>query len=428
MADGAVLRWITAYTCSVSGDSVYFVTLAWAASRSLGPAAAGIVLAVGAVPRALLMLGGGVVADRYGPRRVLIGSDLVRCVMVAGAALAVVGRVHLEVLAALAVGFGIVDALFMPAVGALPPVLVAADQLARVQGMRVLAVRAANLAGPVLAGVMLGVGGASASFLMAGALFGASLLGLMTLRIPRAAAAPAAAAEHSDQSLREQFSEGLRYVRHHAELRRLVIVIGLSELCFSGPIAVAVVMLVAERHWSSTTAGWILGAFSIGGAAVAGAMAALAERIGRPRLLLAGSLALTTALLLGWAAFGRPGAVAIAAALGATTGVTAIVANARLQTVAAQQFLGRVTSVTTLCTLGLSPVLFPLVGVVAEAWGIGVFFALCAVVCAAAAVVSSRPTPSGRPSGRPLGPPTAAGADAPPTPARPRTRSRSPQR
>jgi len=50
MAGGAVLRWITAYTCSVSGDSVYFVTLAWAASRSLGPAAAGIVLAVGAVP------------------------------------------------------------------------------------------------------------------------------------------------------------------------------------------------------------------------------------------------------------------------------------------------------------------------------------------------------------------------------------------
>ena len=348
MADGAVLRWITAYTCSVSGDSVYFVTLSWAASRSLGPAAAGIVLAVGAVPRALLMLGGGVVADRYGPRRVLIGSDLVRCVLVAGAALAVVGRVYVGVLAVLAVGFGIVDALFMPAVGALPPVLVAADQLARVQGMRVLAVRAANLAGPVLAGVMLGVGGASASFLMAAALFGASLLGLMTLRIPHVVA-PAAAPQTetdtaTDTDTRHRHRHRNRHrpkpsravqrrseIRHHhTELRRLVIVIGLSELCFSGPIAVAVVMLVAERHWSSTTAGWILGAFSIGGAAVAGAMAALAERIGRPRLLLAGSLALTAALLLLWGAFGRPGAVAISAALGATTGVTTVVANARL--------------------------------------------------------------------------------------------------
>ena len=425
--NGGVWRWTAAYTCSVSGDSVYFVTLSWAASRSLGPAAAGTVLAVGAVPRAVLMLGGGVVADRFGPWRVLIGSDLVRCALVSGAALAVVGRVQLWVLATLAVGFGVVDALFMPAVGALPPVLVASDQLARVQGMRVLAVRAANLAGPVLAGLALGVGGASGAFLVAAALFGMSLAMLMTLRIPRGAAV----VPEPGQSLRSQFGEGLRYVRQRAELRRLVIVIGLSELCFSGPIAAAVVMLVAERHWSGTTAGWILGAFSVAGAAVAGIVAALAERVDRPRLMVAGSLALTAVLLLVWGTFGRFGAVAVSAALGATTGVTAVVANARLQTAAAPQFLGRVTSVTTLCTLGLSPLLFPLVGVVAAAWGSGAFFALCAVVCGAAAVIGSRPTPT--PSGRPgpsgpSGRPTAAAADAPRTPARPRTPPRSPRR
>lgn len=421
MSTSGAPRWAIAYACSVSGDSVYFVTLSWTASRASGPAAAGVVLAVGAVPRALLMLGGGVVADRFGPWRVLIGSDLVRCVLVVGAAFAVVSRVHLGVLAALAAGFGTVDALFMPAVGALPPLLVAADQLARVQGMRVLAVRAANLAGPVVAGVMLGVGGATAAFLAAGALFGASLLGLMTLRIPRAVAALEA-----DRSAWEQFGEGLRYVRQHVELRRLVIVVGLSELCFSGPIAVAVVLLVAERGWGSVTAGWILGAFSVGGAVVAGVMATLAGRVSRARLALprtpalAGSLALTASLLLIWGALGRLGAVAVALVLGATTGVTAVLANARLQSAAAPRLLGRVTSVTTLCTLGLSPLLFPLVGVVAEAWGTGAFFALCAVVCGAAAIVSSRSTPSGRP--------TAAAADAPPTPARPRTPPRSPRR
>ena len=416
--NGSVLRWVAAYTCSISGDSVYFVTLSWAASRAFGPTAAGVLLALGAVPRAALMLGGGVVADRFGPWRVLIGSDLVRCVLVLGAALAVADGVRWSVLAALAVGFGTVDALFMPAVGALPPVLVGAEELARVQSMRVLGVRAANLTGPVLAGVMLGLGGASGSFLAAGALFGASLVLLMTLRIPRGATAPPAGL-----SMWQQFTEGLRYVKQHAELRRLVIVIGLSELCFSGPIAVAVVLLVAERHWSSTTAGWILGAFSIGGAAVGGIMAALADRVrGRARPPLAGSLVLTAALLLAWGTLGRLGAVAIAAGLGVSTGVTKVVANARLHAVAAPHYLGRVTSVTTLCTLGLSPLLFPLVGVVAAHWGTGSFFALCAVVCGAAAVVAagSRPTPSGRP--------TAAAADACPTPARPRTPLRSPRR
>ncbi|WP_194924682.1 MFS transporter [Catenulispora pinisilvae] len=399
--NGSVLRWLVAYTCSVTADSIYFITLSWAASRALGPAAAGLILAAGAVPRALLMLGGGVVADRFGPWRVLIGSDLVRCVLVLGAALAVADRVQEGTLAALAVGFGTVDALFMPAVGALPPMLVDAGLdtgldtglLARVQGMRVLAVRAANLAGPVLAGVVLGVGGASASFLAASLLFGASLVLLPTLRIPRTSAV-----SEPGQSLWQQFSEGLRYVRRHAELRRLVIVIGLSELCFSGPIAVAVVILVTQRHWSGATAGWILGAFSVGGAAAAAILAARADRRYPARPMIAGSLMLTAGLLVAWGTLGRPGAIAVAAALGATTGVTMVVANARLQTVAAPHFLGRVTSVTTLCTLGLSPLLFPLAGIVAARWGSGAFFALCAVVCAAAAAVGSRSTPSGRPA------------------------------
>lgn len=56
--DANVLRWIAAYTMSMVGDSVYFMALAWSAARSGSPTQAGVVLAVGAVPRAVLMLGG----------------------------------------------------------------------------------------------------------------------------------------------------------------------------------------------------------------------------------------------------------------------------------------------------------------------------------------------------------------------------------
>src|ERR1700742_1185215 len=80
--DGNVLRWTAAYTASVSGDVVFFLTLSWAVTRVAGPAQVGAVLAVGAIPRAVLMLVGGVIADRYGPRRVVIGSDLARCLIV----------------------------------------------------------------------------------------------------------------------------------------------------------------------------------------------------------------------------------------------------------------------------------------------------------------------------------------------------------
>lgn len=113
--DPNVLRWLGAYTTSVTGDVAYFMALAWAVARAAGPAQVGAVLAAGAIPRAVLMLGGGVLADRFGPRRVLIGSDLVRCGVVLGAAgLTWADGPQLWALYALALLFGVVDAVFMP--------------------------------------------------------------------------------------------------------------------------------------------------------------------------------------------------------------------------------------------------------------------------------------------------------------------------
>ncbi|MGW1271251.1 MFS transporter, partial [Streptomyces sp. NPDC002491] len=146
--DPNVLRWLTAYTASMVGDSVYYIALSWAAVQSGTAAQAGLVMTASAVPRALLMLGGGVIADRLGPRRVVIGSDAVRCAAVlAVAALLYTTTPGLWPLALLALVFGAVDAVFMPAVGALPARVTSRGQLARVQGMRGLAVRFASVGG-----------------------------------------------------------------------------------------------------------------------------------------------------------------------------------------------------------------------------------------------------------------------------------------
>ncbi|WP_343235763.1 MFS transporter, partial [Streptomyces sp. SID10815] len=133
--DGNVLRWLTAYLASMIGDNVYYLALSWAAVQTSTPAQAGVVTAVSALPRALLMLGGGVIADRFGPRRVVIGSDAVRCAAVlAVAALLWHTGPGLWPLTVLALLFGVVDAVFMPAVGALPARVTGRDQLARVHG------------------------------------------------------------------------------------------------------------------------------------------------------------------------------------------------------------------------------------------------------------------------------------------------------
>ncbi|WP_203662103.1 MFS transporter, partial [Streptomyces sp. SID14446] len=166
------------------GDNVFYIALSWAAVRSGTPSQAGLVMAVSAVPRALLMLGGGVVADRFGPRRVVIGSDAVRCAAVLTvAALLFVAHPGLWLLALLAVVFGIVDAVFMPAVGALPARVTGRDQLARVQGMRGLAVRFANVVGAPLGGLGVALGGSATAFALAGLLIAVSVPLLISVRM-----------------------------------------------------------------------------------------------------------------------------------------------------------------------------------------------------------------------------------------------------
>ncbi|MEU4152294.1 MFS transporter [Streptomyces sp. NPDC026659] len=182
--DPNVLRWLGAYASSMVGDNVFYLALSWAAVRAGSPAEAGVVVSVSALPRAVLMLGGGVVADRFGPRRVVIGSDTVRCVAVlAVAALLFLAHPGLWPLAALALLFGAVDAVFVPAVGALPARITGTDQLTRVQGMRGLANRFASVVGAPLGGLGIALGGAATAFGLAGALIAISVPLLVSVRI-----------------------------------------------------------------------------------------------------------------------------------------------------------------------------------------------------------------------------------------------------
>ncbi|MES9511854.1 MFS transporter [Streptomyces sp. NPDC000609] len=381
--DTDVLRWLTAYTASVTGDVVYFLALSWAATRVGGPSQVGLVVAAGALPRAVLMLGGGVVADRFGPLRVAVVSDAIRCAVVLAVAVAVVlASPSVWLLVAVALIFGVVDAVFMPAVGALPPRITSPEQLARVQGMRGLSIRLSNAVGPLLAGSVMVIGDAAGAFTLAGVLFAASLAVLLTVRI----AAPAEAAPRRASAWRE-LGDGLRYVRRHRMLAPLVAVIGLSEMCFSGPVATGLVLLADERGWGALGTGWVASAFSVGAAAAA-LLLTVASRIPRAGLVMSGALLVTAA---GAVALGRapslPVAVMFGALIGLTSGFTTTVTGALIQTESDPRYLGRVTSVTTLCTLGLAPALFPAVGVTVALWGADAFFAGCGAICLLAAVL-----------------------------------------
>ena len=385
--DGNVLRWLTADTASLVGDSVYFVALGWSAQKAAGPTEVGLVMASGALPRALLMLGGGVVADRFDPRRVILGSDALRCLLILAVAAAIaLTAPALWLLVAVALVFGAVDALFVPAVGALPPLITSPDQLARITGMRSLSMRLSQIAGPPIGGLAMGLGGPAAAFTVAGLFIALSLPLLLMTRIRSLGARDTGKPEPG--TARQDLLDGLRYIRRHRLIGPLVVAGAICELGLVGTLNVGMVLLNAERGWGPSGYGWIVSSFSAG-AAVSASLLAVAGWLPRAGLMLAGTL-------LGGCAGAAAIALAptlwltavLAAVIGLNAGVFGSLDNALIQTAADPAYLGRVTSVVMLTMVGLAPLSYPLVGAAIGVWGSAPVFVGCGVFASLGVVIA----------------------------------------
>ncbi|MFJ3660479.1 MFS transporter [Streptomyces sp. NPDC090119] len=383
--DPNVLRWLGAYTASMLGDNVYYIALSWAAVRAGSPSEAGAVMAASAVPRALLLLGGGVIADRFGPRRVVVGSDAVRCAAVlAVAVLLFVSTPGLWPLAALALVFGAVDAVFMPAVGALPARITAPGQLARVQGLRGLAIRVAGVVGAPLGGLGVAMGGAATAFGLAGLLIALSLPLLITVRIRPL---PAEETARETGTAWAGLVDGLRHVRRHRVLGPLMLAIALGDFGFVGPLNVGLTLLADRRGWGATGMGWVLAGFGVGAGAVS-ALLAVRGRIPRAGLTAACSI-LAGSVAIGALAYVPvlPAAVGVALLVGLLAGLSGAMCGALLQTQADPAYLGRITAVASLVSLGLAPLSMPFAAAAIGLWGLGPVFVASAAVCGLGGVV-----------------------------------------
>jgi MFS family permease len=329
------------------------------------------------------MLGGGVIADRFGPRRVVIGGDATRCaVILAMAALLAVATPGLWALVAVALVFGAVDALFMPAVSALPPRLTGPDQLARVQGMKGLATRFATVAGAPLGGMAMAFGGVAAAFGVAGALFAVSLVLLIAVRV---GPLPGDGTEAGGLAWRD-LADGFRHIRANRALTALVVVGAAAELGLVGPLNIGVTMLANERGWGAAGLGWIISGFGIG-AGVASLLLTVRGRVPRAGLVMCvgGGLGAVAAGALAYVP-SLPAAVAVGALIGLAAGLGGALVGALLQALTSAAYLGRVGSVMTLCSVGLAPMSYPLFGAGVAGWGLEPVFTVSAAVTLVAVV------------------------------------------
>jgi MFS family permease len=200
---------------SVLGDRVTSVALPFAV-LAVGGGVRDVALTSTAqfLPFVLLAVPAGVWADRWDRKRILISSDLVRLVtQTVAAVLLLSGTAEVAHLAVLAAVFGSADAFFAPAFSGLLPTTVSPGNLQPANALRGLSFSLANVAGPVVAGVLIGfAGGPGAALVFDAATFLVSVVLLLPLR-PGVIDDAAAEHEQPHASFGTSLREGWQEVR-----------------------------------------------------------------------------------------------------------------------------------------------------------------------------------------------------------------------
>jgi MFS family permease len=161
------------------------------------------------LPFVLLAVPAGVWADRWDRKQILVVSDAVRLVtQTVAAVLLLSGMAEVPHLVVLAAVFGAADAFFSPAFTGLLPTTVSPGNLQPANALRGLTFSLANVAGPVIAGLLIGyAGGPGSALVFDAATFLVSVLLLLPLRT---VVVDEAAAEDEQPAPSSSFGAALR--------------------------------------------------------------------------------------------------------------------------------------------------------------------------------------------------------------------------
>ncbi|WP_155373267.1 MFS transporter [Catellatospora vulcania] len=421
------LRYLGGQAVSILGDQVWYVALSFSAVQLASPGTAGVVLAVSALPRLALLLFGGAIVDRYGPRRLMIGSDLARGAIALITAALALAQPSVALLVVVALAFGLADALFLPAAGAMLPRLLSPAQLTGGLALNGLTARLALTFGAPLGGLLLPIGGLPLACLVNAATFAVSVLALWSVRpaAPDGSPAPAtavtggAAAERPSThpieptevadmsgtatdpeagtaparaSIGAAVREGLRYLGGHPLLRSVTLVGLLINLGAVGPLNVGLALVADERGWGAGGIGVMLAGFGAG--SVAGNLLMLRWRpAARLGLIVACCAVVQCGALFAIAVAPLPAWAFVATAIGGLAGgPQAVLLSGLTHTYTADSHRGRVASINNLASLGVTPLAMAVMGFAAARLGtVTAFAASASLILVAAAMCVAIP-------------------------------------
>ncbi len=337
---------------SLTGSWVQIVAQGWLALElSNDPFIVGVVSAAGSFPVLVFSLYGGVIADRYDKRKlVMIGQGLLALEAALLWWFVVSDTITIPWLLALATFAGVVSAFEIPARQALLIELVVRDDLMDAIALNTSAFNLARILGPSIAAAVIASAGLAWCFGLNALSFAAVLAGLVMLRLPpyvRPVDRPSPIAG---------LKEGIRYMFNTTEI--IVVMRMVSVFSIFGVPYLTLMPVFAREALGLGASGYGLLMTATGVGALSGALflAAVGGRIRRGRLFALASLAFPL-MILALSATGQPpvaGFVVLIAGLFMI--LQTALANGILQAIVPDDLRGRVMAAYVVVYVGFAPI------------------------------------------------------------------------
>ncbi|MDQ3693031.1 MAG: MFS transporter [Chloroflexota bacterium] len=308
---------------------------------------------------------GGVLADRFPKRSLLVVTQGTACLLASVMALLVwTNQVQLWQVYVLAFGLGVVNAVDMPTRQSFVVEMVGRDHLMNAIALNSTLFNAARVIGPAIAGLLLATVGVAVCFAINAASYLAVISGLLLMRL-------APPPERSTERVITRLREGLRYVQQTPDIFLPIILIG--AVATFGMNFNIWVPLLSKQDLGVGAAGFGVMMSALGVGSLGGALGlAFLGRLPTMRLLLGAALALglvEVALAVTARALPLLGIMGMLAGLGCLMTTMMAMANTRVQSTARDALRGRVMSVYMTVFAGTAPFGALVAGAVANTHG-----------------------------------------------------------
>ncbi|HSE48598.1 MAG TPA: MFS transporter [Terriglobales bacterium] len=383
---------------SLIGTWMDTVAEAWLVYRlSHSPLLLGVAAFASQIPVFLLAPLGGVLADRYDRRKILLWTQALSGIQAMILAILTLTHVvtiwHVIILAA---GLGIVNAIDMPTRQAFVVDMVSRDDLMNAIALNSSMFNGARVVGPAVAGLVVAAIGEGWCFFANAVSYLAVITGLVMMKMERRQ-------RHSQMpSALSQIKEGFRFVAGEKAVRALLILLGVVSLFGMSYSVLMPVFADQILKAGPRGLGLLMGCAGVGALAGAVSLALKREVKGLGRWIMLGASGFGVALIL----FSQSRMVWLSCVVLLCAGYALMVqmssSNTLIQSMVPDRLRGRVMAIYAATFMGMAPLGALLSGTLAQHISAPMAVALGGVACIAAGAAFGMALPRIRPHARRL--------------------------